>query len=137
MIEEQPRDIAGGAMGVRSSPVEPTTALWCAPADRRARAAAVDRFAAERGGQELMADGIGRDPVVTEVIRFEDLPVGSTGSRRAIVCWSDGARGEDLCWYHDEVLICEGDLIGKTEAELRRRTSIGTATSCGRSGRPV
>ena len=30
-----------------------------------------------------------------------------------------GSEGEALSWYADEVLVCEGDLIGKTEAELR------------------
>jgi hypothetical protein len=53
------------------------------------------------------------------VIRFEDLPLGSTGSRRVLVRWSDGTEGEGLRWYGDEVLVCEGDLVGKTKAELR------------------
>jgi hypothetical protein len=53
------------------------------------------------------------------VLSFEDLPLGSTGSRRALVRWSDGTEGEAIRWYADEVLVCEGDLIGKTEAELR------------------
>jgi hypothetical protein len=30
-----------------------------------------------------------------------------------------GTEGEVLRWYADEVLVCEGDLIGKTKAELR------------------
>ena len=30
-----------------------------------------------------------------------------------------GSDGEALRWYADEVLVCEGDLIGKTQAELR------------------
>ena len=59
------------------------------------------------------------DPVVEEVLAFEDLPVGSTGSRRAVVRWSDGTAGEALRWYADEVLVCEGDLVGKTKGELR------------------
>jgi hypothetical protein len=29
------------------------------------------------------------------------------------------SEGEALRWYADEVLVCEGDLIGKTQAELR------------------
>jgi hypothetical protein len=48
-------------------------------------------------------------PVVEEVVRFEDLPLGSRGTRRAIVRWSDGSQGEALTWYADEILICEGD----------------------------
>jgi hypothetical protein len=59
------------------------------------------------------------DPTVTEVVRFEDLPLGSRGSRRAVVRWSDGSEGEALSWYADEILICEGDLIGKAREQLR------------------
>jgi hypothetical protein len=58
-------------------------------------------------------------PTVTEILRFEDLPLGSRGSRRAVVRWSDGSEGEALTWYDDGILICEGDLIGKTSAQLR------------------
>jgi hypothetical protein len=36
-----------------------------------------------------------------------------------MVRWSDGTEGEALRWYGDEVLICEGDLIGKTRQQLR------------------
>jgi hypothetical protein len=58
-------------------------------------------------------------PIVQEVLRFEDLPPGSLASRRAIVRWSDGSEGEAISFYSDEVLFCEGDLIGKTESQLR------------------
>lgn len=58
-------------------------------------------------------------PTVELVLRFEDLPPGSMASRRAVVRWSDGSESEVLRWYADEVLVCEGDLIGKTQAELR------------------
>ena len=58
-------------------------------------------------------------PAVVEVLRFEDLPLGSRGSRRAVVRWSDGTEGEALSWFADEVLVCEGDLIGKTREQLR------------------
>jgi hypothetical protein len=38
---------------------------------------------------------------------------------RDVVRWSDG-RERDACrWYRDEVLICEGDLIGKTREQLQ------------------
>jgi hypothetical protein len=68
-------------------------------------------------------------PTVVEVMRFEDLPLGSRGSRRAIVRWSDGSEGEALSWYADEILICEGDLIGTTREQLRARcTFVATAT---------
>jgi hypothetical protein len=48
-------------------------------------------------------------PVVDEVLRFEDLPIGSLGTRRAVVRWSDGSEGEGLKWYGDKIMICEGD----------------------------
>ena len=58
-------------------------------------------------------------PTVVEVLRFEDLPLGSRGSRRAVVRWSDGSESEGLTWFADEILVCEGDLIGKTREQLR------------------
>lgn len=58
------------------------------------------------------------EPVVDEVLRFEDLPVGSAGSRRAIVRWSDGTESAALTFYADEILFCEGDLIGKTQSQI-------------------
>jgi hypothetical protein len=58
-------------------------------------------------------------PTVVEVLRFEDLPLGSRGSRRAVARWSDGTEGEALTWYADEVLVCEGDMVGKTREQLR------------------
>jgi len=58
-------------------------------------------------------------PVVKEVLRFENLPVGSSATRAAFVRWSDGTESQALAWYDDEILICEGDLLGKTKAELR------------------
>ena len=57
--------------------------------------------------------------VVVEGTAFEALPQGDSCSRRALVRWSDGSTGEALRWEDDEVLFSEGDLIGKTEAELR------------------
>ena len=60
-----------------------------------------------------------RSPVVEEVLRFEDLSAGSLASRRVVVRWSDGAVGEGLRWYGDEVLVCEGDVVGKTREQLR------------------
>ena len=69
-------------------------------------------------------------PVVEEVLRFENLPVGSSATRRAIVRWSDGTESQALAWYDDEILICEGDLLGKTQDELRSLHFRGTATGC-------
>jgi hypothetical protein len=36
-----------------------------------------------------------------------------------VVRWSDGTEGEAVRWYDDEVLVCEGDLLGKTPQQLR------------------
>ena len=59
------------------------------------------------------------EPIVEEVLRFEDLPLGSAGTRRAVVRWSDGTEDAAMTWYSDEILVCEGDLVGKTRAEIR------------------
>ena len=59
------------------------------------------------------------EPIVEEVLRFEDLAVGSAGTRRAVVRWSDGTEDAPMTWYGDEILVCEGDLVGKTRAEIR------------------
>ena len=59
------------------------------------------------------------EPIVQEVLRFEDLPLGSAGTRRAVVRWSDGTEDAPMTWYADEILVCEGDLVGKTRAEIR------------------
>ena len=57
---------------------------------------------------------------VVELVAIQHLPVGANASRRAVVRWSDGSEGEALRWFDDEILFCEGDLLGKTEAQLRR-----------------
>ena len=41
----------------------------------------------------------GERPIVEEVLRFEDLPVGALASRRAVVRWSDGTESEAARWY--------------------------------------
>jgi hypothetical protein len=43
-------------------------------------------------------------PTVEEVLRFEDLPVGSSATRAVFVRWSDGTESQALAWYGDEVL---------------------------------
>ena len=74
----------------------------------------------KRGGSSLEPMSASEPkPVIEEVLRFEDLPLGSRGSRRAVVRWSDGSEGVALSWYADEILICEGDLVGKTREQLR------------------
>ena len=59
------------------------------------------------------------EPIVDEVLRFEDLPLGSAGTRCAMVRWSDGTEDTPMTWFADEILVCEGDLVGRTRAELR------------------
>jgi hypothetical protein len=68
--------------------------------------------------------------VVVEVVAIEQLPIGANASRRAVVSWSDGDVGEALRWFDDEILVSEGDLLGKTEAQLRSLHSSGTAATC-------
>lgn len=58
-------------------------------------------------------------PIVGDVIRFEDFPAGALASRRATVRWSDGSEGKAVRFYVDEVLIGEGDLVGKSRREIR------------------
>lgn len=58
-------------------------------------------------------------PIVEAVLRFEDLPVGSSATRGAFVRWSDGTESRALSWYGDEILVSEGDLLGKTQGQLR------------------
>jgi hypothetical protein len=67
---------------------------------------AVDRC----GGGSLSAMGnYTSEPIVEEILQFEDLPVGSAGTRHAVVRWSDGTEGAAMTWYSDEILVCEGD----------------------------
>lgn len=39
------------------------------------------------------------EPLVEQVLRFEDLPPGSAGTRRAMVRWSDGSESVAMTWY--------------------------------------
>jgi hypothetical protein len=64
-------------------------------------------------------DGLMADRTVVDVLRVEALPLGASASRRAVVRWSDDSEGEAFRWWDDEVLFTEGDLLGKTEAQLR------------------
>jgi hypothetical protein len=75
--------------------------------------------ASPRGGRPCTYDPSVGDRVVVEVVAIEPMPLGARGSRRAVVRWSDGTVGEALRWWDAEVLFCEGDLLGKTAAELR------------------
>jgi hypothetical protein len=50
------------------------------------------------------------------------------------VRWGDGSIGQALRWYGDEVLVSEGDLLGKTREQLRACTFGGTATDFGHRG---
>jgi hypothetical protein len=71
------------------------------------------------GGGRLSAMGNRTcEPIVEEVLRFEELPLGSAGTRRAVVRWSDGTEDAPMTWYGEEILVCEGDLVGKTRAAI-------------------
>jgi hypothetical protein len=59
------------------------------------------------------------EPVIREVLSFEPLPPGQKGSRRAVVRWSDGRIAEARRWWDDEILICDGDLVGKSASQVR------------------
>jgi len=59
------------------------------------------------------------EPTVVEVLAFENLPPDEKASRRALVRSSDGTHAEALGWIADEVLVSQGDPIGKTRDELR------------------
>ena len=59
------------------------------------------------------------EPVIREVLSFEPLPPEQKGSRRAVVRWSDGRVAEALRWWDDEILICDGDLVGKSASQVR------------------
>ena len=57
--------------------------------------------------------------VVEELVEVRELPVGARGSRSLIVRWSDGTVGEAATFYSDEWALTEGDLVGKSMAEIR------------------
>jgi len=59
------------------------------------------------------------EPTIVEVLRIEEPDAGA-GRRQVIVRWSDGSVGRGVSYFADEVLVSEGDMVGKTAAELRR-----------------
>lgn len=72
----------------------------------------------DRGTVQAMSSR-SAEAVVSEVLRFETLPLAEGGARRAVVRWSDGTESIPLSWYEDEILITEGDLVGKTRSQIR------------------
>ena len=68
--------------------------------------------------------------VVEEVLRFENLPVGSSATRAAFVRWSDGTESQALAWYDDEILICEGTWWARPKTSFGPCTSEEIATGC-------
>jgi hypothetical protein len=72
------------------------------------------------------SDEGGAAPTVESVTRFEDLPVGEAGSRRAVVRWSDGTEGEALRWY--------ADLCGYPHKSDYAETAVMPRTRPARSG---
>jgi hypothetical protein len=59
------------------------------------------------------------EPTVVEVVGIEE-PDDGAGRRHVIVRWSDGSVDRAVSYFADEVLVSEGDMVGKTAAELRR-----------------
>jgi hypothetical protein len=59
------------------------------------------------------------EPTVAEVVAVRDLPLDVPGSRALVVRWSDGTTSEALRFCADETLFSEGDLVGKTQAQVR------------------
>jgi hypothetical protein len=57
------------------------------------------------GGEGRLGAMRSSEPIVEEVLRFEVLALGSAGTRRAIVRWSDGTESAALTFY--------GDLCGR------------------------
>ena len=55
---------------------------------------------------------------VVEVVEIQE-PAPGDGRRRVIVRWSDGSVGYGVSYYGDEILMSEGDMVGKTASELR------------------
>jgi hypothetical protein len=58
------------------------------------------------------------EPTVTEVVRIEEPELGH-GRRHVIVRWSDDSVCRALSYYAGEILVSEGDMIGRTAAQLR------------------
>jgi hypothetical protein len=74
-------------------------------------------------------------PVVAQVLAFGPLNSSPGAPRRAVVAWSDGSVGEALRWFTDELLFCEGDLIGKTAMDSARCSDPAIASTCQTSRR--
>lgn len=91
-----------------------------AASERRERSG--DRLESKRYGQAVS------EPVITRVVAIEELPPGSSATRRLIAEWSDGSQSEALAWFSDEWLVSEGDLIGLTRDEVRALAHIATAS---------
>jgi hypothetical protein len=64
------------------------------------------------------ADTVVAELTVVEVVEIQE-PAPGGGRRRVIVRWSDGSVGHGLSYYGDEILMSEGDMVGKTASELR------------------
>jgi hypothetical protein len=57
-------------------------------------------------------------PTVVEALRIEEPDLGE-GHRHVIVRWSDGSTGRALSYFADEILIGEGNMVGRTAGEVR------------------
>ena len=114
-------------VGLRARVIAEMTDALTVPGDRYAAPngvlySLIEESALDPHSDEGRLRGVGThesEPIVEEVLRFEDLPLGSAGTRHAVVRWSDGTEGAAMTWYSDEILVCEGDLVGKTRVEIR------------------
>jgi hypothetical protein len=66
-----------------------------------------DESASDPGRLPAVSSIVG-NPVVEEVLRFENLPLGSAGSRSAFVRWSDGSDSVAVTYYGDEIPVQRG-----------------------------
>lgn len=57
------------------------------------------------------------EPTATHVV-IEALPLGSNGTCRARVNWSDGTTSHPVSWYADEITLLADELLGLTAAEM-------------------
>jgi hypothetical protein len=68
------------------------------------------------------------DPTVVEVLRVEE-PTPGEGRRHVVVRWSDGSTGRALSYFANEILVSEGDMVGRRPPSCERCTSRAIANT--------
>jgi hypothetical protein len=76
------------------------------------------RLASQESPSAGYADAVVPELTVVEVVDIQE-PAPGDGRRRVTVRWSDGSVGHGLSYDADEVLMSEGDMVGRTASELR------------------